>query len=490
MALPTILINSATGSDSAASGAGPATALTGTSASTDGAGTTVTLDGSPDLSGVATDGSHVIYLQDATAGARNFGKITGKDDGADTVTVANAFSLSASGLTWAIGGKRASLLGTNSSKLLENNSGNGDLLPGWTVEMESGHTETRASTINCRRDADATDGRITVKGTAGAATMPILTFSNNGNAIVPRGRAWSFENFEMQNTHGTKTASIAITPAAGQDNIYKNIRINDATNKFWKGISISSANYGRIEDCRIENCASHGIDFVAGTIGFRVHNNYVASCGGSGFIASSNTDMTGFEAIGNVFAFNTGDGLSTSGMTGVGFVCRPLIRGNVFHGNGGDGVDIPQTSAQFGIYYGLTIENNQFTFNGAYGIAMGGSGITDALLKYYNVIWRNNNFYSNTSGKYNPTTLTISTNETTTDPSSGSATAAKDYAGTTGGSNFESSVHKGLGYPIGGTLKVGGNTNSDNYQDIGLQHQDTGGAGGVIGTPSKRGGMQ
>src|SRR3954463_10134754 len=129
MALPTILIDSATGSDTTASGAGPGTALTGSAGVSAGDGLSVTLDGSPDLTGVATDGSHVLYFADATAGNRNFAKITAANNGTKVVTVSDALGFTLT-KAWAIGGKRASLLGTNSSKLIENNSGNGDAMPG------------------------------------------------------------------------------------------------------------------------------------------------------------------------------------------------------------------------------------------------------------------------------------------------------------------------------------------------------------------------
>ncbi len=57
MALPTIIYDAVGGSDTAASGAGPATAVTGTAAAhTSGsASTTIEFTNSPDLSGVATD---------------------------------------------------------------------------------------------------------------------------------------------------------------------------------------------------------------------------------------------------------------------------------------------------------------------------------------------------------------------------------------------------------------------------------------------------
>ena len=167
MALPVILVNSATGSDSAASGAGPATALTGSSASTSGTGLVVTLDGSPNLSGVATDGSHVIYLNDSTANARNFGKITAADNTAKTVTVSDAFGLSLSGKSWAIGGVRASINANGSEKLWSTSGSTaGDVMPGWTVRMQSGHAESGAL-ITMRRGGNLTAGGYCSRGRIG-----------------------------------------------------------------------------------------------------------------------------------------------------------------------------------------------------------------------------------------------------------------------------------------------------------------------------------
>src|SRR5262245_26848761 len=100
MGLPIIRFNSSTGSDTAASGAGPGDGTTGGSTlsgasngSTNATGLIVTVP-SADLTNVLTDGSHVIYLADATAGNRNFGKITAKANSGTAsanVTVSDAF---------------------------------------------------------------------------------------------------------------------------------------------------------------------------------------------------------------------------------------------------------------------------------------------------------------------------------------------------------------------------------------------------------------
>src|SRR3954470_959504 len=103
MALPTIAINSGTGSDTAASGAGPATALSGTGAATAASTTVTLLTDNPDLSGVATDGSAVIWV--GSSSGRQFAKITGVNNtaGVKTVTVSDAFANTESGKNWGIG---------------------------------------------------------------------------------------------------------------------------------------------------------------------------------------------------------------------------------------------------------------------------------------------------------------------------------------------------------------------------------------------------
>src|SRR5688500_14311591 len=98
----TILFNSVSGSDTAASGAGPATAITGSNASY--SGSVFTLDGSPDLSGVVVADS-ILYVDTSTG--RKFFDITSIDNTAKTVTVVSAPAGTATGLTWAIGGQRA-----------------------------------------------------------------------------------------------------------------------------------------------------------------------------------------------------------------------------------------------------------------------------------------------------------------------------------------------------------------------------------------------
>lgn len=489
MALPVILVDSATGSDTQASGAGPSTALFGTTdASTDGAGTTVTLTAGTDLTNVATDGSHVIFLNDATAGNRNFGKITakaGSGGATPNVTVANAFGISLSTKSWAIGGKRASIGGTTSKKLLDNNSASGDAMPGWIVELKSGHSETLSATLTPRRPGDTTSGSITLRGESGAATLPLLTFSNNGDAIslINNPQYIVLQDFELQNSNATKTASYAIRGASGgftSSVVVRGLKIAHSTNKFWRGIGLYYCGYWDIVGNEIGYCAGWGIGhFTTGAssghhlIGW----NVVHHCTSHG-IALDTSGTEGCFVLNNIIAFNGGRGLSnTAGVM--------HVVGNTIHGNASDGIRVTNNAVQ--AYWSNAYINNSITFNGGYGINYSGTVPTAFLAGPVN----GNLFYSNTSGKYVPSDLP-SSGESTSDPSGGLASATKDYAGVTDGLTFAvASAVKGTGYPLGGSAYVGRGSTTYSYVDPGAAQriEPSGGSGGLIIPRSLNGGL-
>lgn len=415
MALPTILVNSATGSDSLASGAGPSTALTGSNASTDGAGTTVTLDGSPDLTNVATDGSHVIYLADTTAGARNFGKITGKDNGAKTVTVSNAFGLSLSGKSWAIGGKRASIGSTTTRKLFENNSGNGDAMPGWIVEMESAHAETVTATIRWRRSGDTTDGSIILRGTFGAATKPLLTANFNGALFITgTGDGHHFLDFDAINTNATKTASIFLqSGSGGQGAVARGLIIGNSTNYFWKGF-VSSVSGWKIQQCDVAYCANIGVDI---SVDVEIEMCRIHHCGSHGVALSGGTG--GSKITRSVISNNGGDGVNYS-VTGGGRSGIFFLEGCNLRNNTDDGFENSDSSIR-GVP--SRVRFNRFVSNGGYGINY--SAASAAAMKLYGAFIQHNAFYSNTSGHRN--TAADAVDENSYDLSSDPDVSSSDY---------------------------------------------------------------
>lgn len=554
MATPTISVDSTGGSsDTTASGAGPATAISGSTGRTRNTAAQLRFGffgATDDFSGVATDGSHALYMAISTAGARNFSSIagmkntrqTGSDaaitsatailvvgsttgwsvgdvikvagagaagadlystiltvdsgiqatlnDNAGTTVAAAAWenpkqaTLSTSqgvntGTTdtaWAIGGKRATIGGANSVKLIENNSGNGDAMPGWITEMKSGHSETIAATINCRRSGDTTSGPIVLRGVAAAATLPLLTFSNNGDAIVPRANYWQFQNFEFQNTNATKTASRAIANLGTNGILIRRVKVSHSTNKFWRGIDFYANTGGTatVVDCEVGYCASIGIlgskNDAANIGGVKIIGCYIHDCGGGG-IQFTNVAWFSCSVINNIIYNNTGIGLSydnsrTDALAGLSVV------GNTISSNTSDGFRI--VTANAAMIENTPIINNIFSSNGGYGINFNSGTFTDVFLTASNLLILGNNFYNNTSGKYNPSTISISLFETTTDPAFSNASGGDFSIGT----NL-----KAKGYPLAGTQYVGTTSITYSYVDPGAAQRQESGSGATMFIP-------
>lgn len=402
MALPTILINSATGSDTAASGAGPGTAVTGTTAATDVAGTTITVDAGTNISGVATDGSAALFLNDSTTGHRNFAKITGSagSGGATpTFTVSEAFTGSLTGKSWAVGGLRASLGSATSKRLIDNNAAAGDAMPGWIMEMQSGHAETVSATINVVRNGDSTTGRIRLRGTSGAATMPILTFSNNGHAFTPTNilLSWSFEDFEMQNSNATKTASTCFETVHNVSKcLFKGLRVNHATNKFWR-FSSAFNNYScRIKGCSFANFASNLIS-SGNALGLIFEDNIVDGCGADAISLLAATDIIIRR---NIIVNTVGIAiiLATGGVSNSTHAGAFEVEHNTLDGNSSDGMKVTGLVSING-----SIRNNQFTNNGGYGLNFSNAAALAAIDGSGFTIDSNNTFGN--ANPYNPAAL-------------------------------------------------------------------------------------
>ncbi|MCH8096444.1 MAG: hypothetical protein IID53_05150, partial [Proteobacteria bacterium] len=166
MVLSVLTYNASSGSDTAASGAGPSTAITGSSA-TNGAGNIVNLDGTPDLSGVAVN--DIIWVNVSGVNI-NLSRITAVDDGADTVTTEDLTVLGG-GVTWAIGGKR---------KTLENNTSKmdwEDSKAGWRFVFEAG-------TYSITKDIDPgvgddTNGPVEFVSSDPGVVLPIFDITTN-----------------------------------------------------------------------------------------------------------------------------------------------------------------------------------------------------------------------------------------------------------------------------------------------------------------------
>lgn len=387
---PIILIDSATGSDTAASGAGPATALTGTAASTSADGLTVTLDGSPDLTNVLTDGTHVIWLNDVTVGARNFAAINGKDNITKTVTVVTAFNVSLSGRSWAIGGRRATIGSTNSRKLAEGNGTSGDWMPGWRCRFMSGHSETLTATLNLRRAGNATDGPMYLEAEPGAVVQPTLTWSSSSSGITAAGTGKRITGLKLRNTNATKStfAAIAIGNAV-QNLVIEKCTIGESGAHWANGIAYQLNNHGHIEIIgnEIGFCSSVGLS-ISGTS--LIAGNYIHDTTSHGInFASTATAII----IGNVLAVIGEDAIRTGTLGGV------IAIGNTVHsvtGNGINILDVSLSSEHVSIY------NNSFSSITGFGITW---GVTADAAEFIATRISHNNFHNCTAGVSSPADL-------------------------------------------------------------------------------------
>jgi len=482
MPFPVIKVSSVLpGSDSAASGAGPSTAITGTAASTNAAGTTVTLDAGTVLTGVAIDGSAVIYLADSTLGNRNFASISGtagSGGATPTVTVNQAFGASLSGLSWAIGGMRATVNGTNSGKLFGNNGAAGDAMPGWTVEMQSGHTESTGQTLVFRRAGDTTSGPITLRGTPGAATLPILTYTVDASFMLLNVGYIHVSGFELQNSAATHAASTALSDAGSVPEQIIGIKIANSTNKWFKGISVST--YGvDIRDCEVANCANIGVS-VTGGGGAVIRNCYIHNNTSHGIQLTSGSPL-GVLIEGNIVSANGGDGIQVAS-GGADNRWTVNILGNTIDGNTSSGIEV--TSAIH-----IKIVNNILSNNSAYGINLNNTTYTDAWAQASS-IFIGNNTYNNTSGAYN--SHTASYTNTTCPWASGDSGLNPSYSAPSSGNyTITNASLYGQAYPVGGSQYVGNTSITYSYSDPGAaQHQASGGgSSGVLFYPGMSGGM-
>lgn len=461
MAFPTILVDSTNGaaSDTLCSGAGPTTALTGTAAASDGAGTTITLDSGTVLTSVDTTGLHALYFADTTAGHRRFSTIigtAGSGGATPTVTLREAVTISLSGKSWAIGGVRATVWGTVSLLLFDNNSAAGDAMPGWTVEMQSGHSESIGAAKNIRRAGDTTSGRISLRGNTSAATLPLFTFTTDADGIIIRVAFIHVSGFEMQNSAATRNVSRAfvMTTAPSDGVLFERLKISHSTNKWWKGI-IGGDGIGGYQalSCNIGFCANVGISTGgAGSnmASIRIINNFVHDCG-SGGISFGNSPYFSCSVMGNIVYNNTGIGFSydNSRSDDLGGC---IVNNNTFDSNTTDGVKIVTAATSL---VGFQLMNNIASNNGGYGFNFSSATFTTQYIIGLCQMIRNNDTYNNTSGAYNTGGSGAFTNTTATF-APGDPGLNPTYTNAAGGDFSIGGSLASQGYPIGGTLAVGG----------------------------------
>jgi hypothetical protein len=407
MARPTITYNASTGSDTAASGAGPATAVTGTGAaySGDGAGggtqTIITLTNTPDLSGVATDGSTALWLNTAS-GERHLFRITAVDDGADTVTVFPAPDTainSGSAVDYAIGGKRQTLEADSTNPDWD------DVYSGWTFELEAGTYTVTSSITAPSSTGNHTDGPFTITSSNPGTVQPVIDRTGSFNTVTPDASSeyaligLKFTRSSGSSAHGAIHGNGAIIvkqcefDGNGMDTV-----IDGGT----AGILFVSDS--EIYGANASAGSSHGID-ADGTTAFKftMFRTSIHDCDGHGVYANVGA-RDAHILISNLIYDNTDSGLLVAN---VGSSNSMLVySNNLFYGNSGDGFEISDSTGDDAAW--ISFDHNTMVSNGGYGANVAADQINIFASN------SNNHYHGNTSGGRN--NLPAGTNDTSGDP--------------------------------------------------------------------------
>ena len=301
-----VIFNSSTGSETAASGLGPASALSGAGASTTSASAVVT--------GITTTGvaaGDMRWVQSSSG--RQFGIIASVDSSTQ-VTCDDVFANTESSRTWAIGGKRATWDNTDSRRLFGADGG-----AGFTVETET--DQTINSPIAVTVAISSGSNYFTIKGSSASSKSVITQTADNYGFNLNGADLIKFENLDMRNTSSTKTANVnwAFRPVNGTY-IIKNCCAKDATSNWYRGVSTNGSGQTSLIYCEFANCVNTGADFFGqyvfaygcyshdnGTEGFRgggsrqseFLNCVSANNGSNGFLIQGIEKVVGCISYGN-----------------------------------------------------------------------------------------------------------------------------------------------------------------------------------------------
>jgi len=385
-----ILFNNSSGSDTAASGLGPATALTGSGASTD--GTAV-------VTGISTTGASagdLLWVQ--TASGRQFAIIASVDSGTQ-VTCDDTFALG-SGQTWAIGGKRQTIGNANSALMFQ------DAEDDWTIELEDNQTISSAITWS-----GGTNDNIGFRLIGSSGSIKTVTQTGAAAHFSLSSSSSQMENLKFLNSNGSPgyvvsgasgaTIAIFIDCVAGEGSGGNNpLGFGTRTSG---GLAVSARN------CVADYCGGDGFGTASNRNFTTCYNCKAIGCTGHGFAARGDGDLICINCIADS---NGGDGFYVGATTtGGGIIVNCVSRNNT-----GDGVSLDD-SGRFTI-----ILNSHFTENGAYGAESRAATIrNDAIVDGCNF---GTGATANTSGDVSG--FTKGANCTNTDPAYNN-TATGDY---------------------------------------------------------------
>jgi hypothetical protein len=479
-----ICIDTATGSDSTSSGAGPGdgynagTKISGTAnATADAAGTVITLPALTDLTEVdaciGTANPPVFYFADATAGAKNFSEIlsvAGSGGATPTVTVLTAFASLAANKDWAVGGVRASLFSTSSRKLWDNNGSQGDGLGTWDVEYVDASVDSQAAVLTQRGGGSGTL-RMEVRTKAGYTTRAIINQTANAAnfTCVATGNI-TFKGLQLTNSNGTKTSAIGINTSNASSVIVDDCILGDATNKLGKGVEIGA---GRctVRNSRFTYCTISGINV---TVACGIYENNTFDFNAIGIAISGTGSSLCMVIKGNLFYKQTTSDIANT-ITGSTHAdaFTFYIHDNTFDECDGHNITIAATSTQIAGFTGMRLVNNIFSNLAAtkYGLQFSDVSMTLAILQAEMVQVDGNVYYAG-SGAGFTNIASLDTNTDTTNPSYTDAASLNFAVG---------SALAGKRTPLS-TGYIGGST-TRNYGVPGAAQRQESAAGGFVPIP-------
>jgi hypothetical protein len=450
MAVATITFNNSSGSDTAASGAGPSTALSGANGATTNASPSVNLSvDAPNLSGVAVDSSALMWV-DTTTG-RQYSAITAVDNVTKIVTCADNYGVTAGTRAWGIGGKRKTLDHADSRTLFA------DGKPGQTVVLED--NQSIATVISPVIGGDVTSGTFKIRSSVAGTRRTITQTANAGHFSFANAAnvLWTFTDIVFACSNGTKTSANAIV-VTGSTNAGRGFTFlrcgTDSTNAVQRFFSRTTTAdpYVILLECYIWFCTSSPIDSQGTNQTWVIINCLFYFNGGAVLITNAHSIF----AVNNIFADHTGNGLGLAGTTWTLYTPKIVI-GNTFYSNSSAGLlcnaDVEQST-------GLVVANNIFNDNGT---GVSANALTDSLI----ALNANNDYEGNSTDRTN---LSVGTDDLALDPQFTNVGALDWSIGT----NL-----KAEGWPF----SIGGTNETLTYVDIGAaQREEAASAAGGIGS--------
>lgn len=420
MATPTIVYNASTGSNTAASGAGPSTAVTGTNGDIVASGSTLTLNETKDLTGVADDGGSDALFVDSTSGDRKICSISSFTGGKATCTaivINETFDSTESGINWAVGGKRLHMeYDTTNEDWL-------DALAGWTYEFEEG-TYTITQEIN-PTNGDRATGPVTFQAASGAS--PVFDHTTNIRSFKLDGATARvvIDGLKFTRSSGSWAGSAGVMVFGSIDLLWLRNCEFDGTGMGYPIYLASDCN-ALIEYCEVYSSDADGMVIAAGSRSENcirhcsVHDNVE-----DGIVYGNMATFTSASLHRCVIYDNGKEGNPGNGVTVGAVLAGGQNRLDIIHctidGNFTDGIDVAGTVAVNSL---LVLEGNSISHNGGY-------GLDTTTTNSFNIIGRNNNYYSNTSGARN--NASALPDDTTIDPAYTSRTdGSEDFTPASG----------------------------------------------------------